>query len=448
MKNLVLVRVSIGFSLFIVISIAYHYQHEISDAIILRFKVGATGSVCEARFNEGKNQGYIIGWDFNEGQTCASRNLLGLLHWASTMNSTVVEPCTYNSFFKMFYCFNATSNEDPFYFRDYFDVDYWNKQVLSHQFGRPMVPWKDFITDVPCKAIIVYLWKQRGAGQPTTFVSGNIITEDAANCISHSLTPSPSFTKNMHMLNKLDTKIVREVCIKFDPFKAMNVQWFNEQILGDYKPSSVMILLTAWPGLFHGNVFFSNKALRHTTAFDFLKVSQRVIADSRKYKEQFLRDSYIAVQLRMIKIAIILREKHVPSATIVQYITVDCPNELSSVLEKINGTRMLALDLGRFGDKDAFDVTDDTANKIVPKLVNIVYGNKWNWTEWEDSFVQATGGIVDRGYIALVQKTLVINAACIITAGPTGQFQNSMLREYKARVKHPCIYQVCAKYYT
>ena len=98
MKKLVLLRVSIGFSLFIVISIIYHYQHEISDAIILRFKVGATGSVCEARF-EGKNQGYVIGWDFNEGQTCASRNLLGLLHWASTMNSTVVEPCTYNSFF-------------------------------------------------------------------------------------------------------------------------------------------------------------------------------------------------------------------------------------------------------------------------------------------------------------------------------------------------------------
>ena len=311
-----------------------------------------------------------------------------------------------------------------------------------------MIPWKDFITDVPCKAIVVYLWKQRGARQPTTFVSGNITTEDAANCINNSVTSSPSFTKNLHLLNKLDTKIVRVVCIKYDPFKAMDVQWFNEQILGDYKPSNVVILFTVWPGIFHGRVFLSNKALNHTAAFDFMKVNQHVIADSRKYKEQFLRDRYIAVQLRMVKIAIFLKEKGVSSSTIVHYLTVDCPNELLSVLNRINGTRMLALDLGRFGDGDEFDVTDDTANKIVPKLVNIVYGNIWNWTEWEDSFVQATGGIVDSGYIALVQKTLVINAVCIITAGPTGQFQRSILREYKARVQHPCIYQVCTKYYT
>ena len=67
--------------------------------------------------------------------------------------------------------------------------------------------------------------------------------------------------------------------------------------------------------------------------------------------------------------------------------------------------------------------------------------------DWEDSFVQATGGIVDSGYIALVQKTLVVNATCIVIAGVDSQFQNFMLSEYKARVKHPCIYRVCNKIY-
>ena len=346
----------------------------------------------------------------------------------------------------MFYCFNATSN--PFYFRDYFDVDYWDKQMLSHHFGKPMIPWKDFITGVPYKAIIVYLWRDVDTKQPTAFVSVNVTTtEDVTYCINHSEKISrPSFSK--HMLTKLGTKIVREVCIKFNPLKDMDVQWFNEQILGSYEPSNVVILFAFWPGVFYGTVNFSNKALHHNTAFDFLKVSHRTIADSRKYKEQFLGSNYIAVQLRTVKIAITLKAKGVSSAKIAHYLTVGCPNELSSILRKISGERMLALDLGQFGDENPVgsDMTGDTVNKIVPKLVNIVYGNKWNWTDWEDSFVQATGGIVDSGYIALVQKTLVVNATCIVIAGLDSQFQNSMLSEYKARVKHPCIYRVCTRY--
>ena len=405
------VRVSIGFSVFIVIGIIYHYQHEISGAISLRYQGSQIESSSELKSElECRPQGYVIGWEFWEGQTCASRNLLGLLHWATTINSTVVEPCVHDSFFNMFYCSNdATSN--PFYFRDYFDVDYWNKQVLSRHFGKPMLPWNNFITDVPCKAIIVvHLWRDAsvGAKQPTAFVSANgTTTEDVAYCFNHSDKNSrPSFSKHKHMLTKLGTKIVREVCIKFNHLKVMDMQWFNKQILGSYKPSNVVILFATWLGVFYGTVNFSNKTLHHTTAFDFMKASHRVITDSRKYKEQFLGSSYIAVQLRMAKIATVLKKRGVPYAKIAHYLTVDCPNELSSILKNISGKRMLALDLGRFGDGEPFDVTDDTANKTVPKLVNIVYGGKWNWTDWENSFVQATGGIVDNGYIALVQKSL------------------------------------------
>ena len=345
----------------------------------------------------------------------------------------------------MFYCFNGSSIS--FHFGDYFDVDYWNTQVLSHHFGRPMIPWKNFITGVPCRAIVVYLWRDMGAKEPTAFVRGdNTITEDAAYCINRSIKiPRPTFIKHMHMLTKFGTKVVREVCIKFNTRKLLDLKWFNEQVLGSYKPSNVVILFAVWPGSFRGNLYFSNRALHHDTAIDFLKASHRVITDSRKYKEQFLGSSYIAVQLRMAKIATVLKGR-VPPATIAHYLTVDCPNELASVLRNISGKRMLALDLGRFGDGAAFDMADDNANKIVPKLVNTVYGDKWNWTDWEDSFVQATGGIIDNGYIALVQKMLVINATCIVTAGSASQFQNSILSEYKARVKHPCIYRICTKY--
>ena len=134
----------------------------------------------------------------------------------------------------MFCCFNATPI--PFHFGDYFDVDYWNQQVLSHHFGRPMIPWKDFITSVPRRAIVVYLWKNLHMGaKPTAFVRGdNTITEDidTANCINHSDKISrPAFNKHMHVLTKFGTKIVREVCIKFNSRKFLDLKWFNEQIL-------------------------------------------------------------------------------------------------------------------------------------------------------------------------------------------------------------------------
>ena len=57
--------------------------------------------------------------------------------------------------------------------------------------------------------------------------------------------------------------------------------------------------------------------------------------------------------------------------------------------------------------------------------------------------MKATGGINDTGYIALVQKTLVVNAACIVKVGIGSMFQKSLIEEYKARVKQPCIHEVC-----
>ena len=67
--------------------------------------------------------------------------------------------------------------------------------MLSHHFGKPMIPWKDFITGVPYKAIIVYLWRDVDTKQPTAFVSVNVTTtEDVTYCINHSEKYSrPSF---------------------------------------------------------------------------------------------------------------------------------------------------------------------------------------------------------------------------------------------------------------
>jgi len=116
---------------------------------------------------------------------------------------------------------------------------------------------------------------------------------------------------------------------------------------------------------------------------DFIKPSQCVVEHSKKYREQFLGvDGYVAVSFRTAKVTMVLKDvQHKSQADIMHYLTENCSHQVSSALEKVKGKRLLALDLGRFGDGQASAyITNDTIYKAVPKLVNIVYDNKWNWT--------------------------------------------------------------------
>ena len=84
----------------------------------------------------------------------------------------------------------------------------------------------------------------------------------------------------------------------------MDPWWFNKQIFGEYRPPGILILFTYWPGSFRSRVYFNDSSLIHKEAHKFLKPSHRVIEDSRKYQELFLGDEYVAVALRIVKIAI------------------------------------------------------------------------------------------------------------------------------------------------
>jgi len=397
--------------------------------------------------NAGHRNRYVVGWDFHEGQTCASRNLLSLVHWASYVNFTVVEPCVRDSFFNLGHCIQSKVNHsfrnNLLLFRDYFDLDYWNQQILSHNIGKPLVSWEVFINDIPPEAIVVYLWPGKHTNS-SVFVDGEI-QRDAADCYKQYVTSRPRFAKNV--LDKHGVKVVREVCFRFDVFVPIKIEWFNKQLLGNYTESHIMILFSHWIGSFKGRLLLSHKNwFEHREAFHFMRPSQRVVEHSKKYRKEFLgEDDYVAVALRTVKLAISLKDrKHKSQADILHYLTEDCSNQVSSALEKVKGKRLLALDLGRFGDSDTpLHMEKNTVDNTVPKLVKIVYDNKWNWTQWEESFLQATGGITDTGYIALMQKVLVTNATCIIIAGD-GIFQKSLITEYKAKTKDPCMYQVCS----
>ena len=101
-----------------------------------------------------------------------------------------------------------------------------------------------------------------------------------------------------------------------------------------------------------------------------------------------------------------------------------------------NGTIFGAVDIGMLGTSSVPQTFSGAAiqfkSEILQSIRNTLtslYDNKWNFSEWEDSFLQASRGIADRGYIAAIQRGVASRAKCLVLFGG-GRFQFVALNEY------------------
>ena len=63
------------------------------------------------------------------------------------------------------------------------------------------------------------------------------------------------------------------------------------------------------------------------------------------------------------------------------------------------------------------------------QLLNSLFNNELSFSEWEESFTRATGGVGNSGYIqAALQRTLASRAKCLILIGG-GTFQDLALKD-------------------
>ena len=116
-----------------------------------------------------------------------------------------------------------------------------------------------------------------------------------------------------------------------------------------------------------------------------------------------------------------------------------------------NGTIFGAVGIGRFGSLAVAQTFSGAARQFKSEILQSVrntltslYDNKWTFSEWEDSFLQANGGIADRGYVAAIQSGVASRAKCLVLFGG-GRFQFLAMNEYVHN--HPkksdqCISQV------
>ena len=375
-------------------------------------------------------QGYAVGWDFYEAQTCAARNLVGLQRWATSLDFGVVEPFVAQSYFRT----SHFNNEKALRLSDYFDIDVWNQKIVNTiPYATPLVKWEDFISKAARQLIVVHT--MIGSKEPTkVYVNDEVKRGDCWQPRNFgSLT-----------LSKYGFTVVRTICFKFNIRSPVPIDEFNKYILGPFKANSVSIIFTFVPGVNRARINILETQYHHKFV-DWLKPSKRVINDAKKYIDMFLDKSYVAVSLRTVKMAISLRSKHPADIRQVARIVVNkCVDEIGQILSSISSQHFMTIDIGRFGDPKASSfMTSAIATEIINKMIKVTYNNLWNQTTWENTFIKAANGISDSGYIASLQKEIASHASSLIAAGG-GSFQSSMKLQHQSQspqshhVLQPC----------
>ena len=297
-----------------------------------------------------------------------------------------MEPFVSQSYFRS----HQFGSEKALRLSDNFDIDVWNHKVVATiPNGTPLVKWEDFISKAARQLVVVHV--MMGSKEPTkVYVNDEV---KIGTCWQ------PRNFENT-TLNKFGFKVVREVCFKFNVKSPMPIDEFNKYILGSFKADSVSIIFTFVPGVNRARINILEWKHHHKFV-DWLKPSKRVINDAKKYIDMFLDKTYVAVSLRTFKMGVSVRARHPTDIKEVTKIIVNkCVDKIAQILSNIPGQRFMTIDGGRFGDPKALNfLTSSAITDIINRLIKIVLNNNWNQTVWESTFIKATDGISDGGYI-------------------------------------------------
>ena len=385
-------------------------------------------------------KGMILVSIYAEQQVGAAMNMFSLQKWAKSVGASVVEPFVQNSMLRLPIVYSHRELATKLQFRDYFDIDIWNNMSMAMN-GTPLIPWETFINQAPKKYIFVAIVNSLRKEESPIYIDDEILKQEFCNEAFHHVTTKLSF-----YINLLQIKVVRRACLSF--YKTvMNIDNFSNAIYGNISSSDVIVWFQIWKGFSKTNRVrvFQQQFHRSRETFKMLHTSRRILDDSQKYIREYLKSEpgkYTAISIRTV-----VRGKYLPRSNHSSFFH-NCIKELGNIISSPSSTDsnlFLAMDLGRFGDS----VVENYINKSVIKnieaeIFQTVYNNSLTMQSWEQSFIKATNGITDSGYVAAMQRTIVENSQCLVLLGGRSNFQRTLLFTYKE--KHPnktCIYEVC-----
>jgi len=382
-------------------------------------------------------RGVILVTRYAEQQVGAAMNMFSLQKWAKTVGASVVEPFIQNSEFRLPIISSQDSLNRRLQFSDYFDIDTWNKMSILNN-GTPLISFETFLQYKPKKYIFVTIINNPKMVKRSTHVNEELFEEPLCQDTFDWFNTKYDFYINQ----LLQVQVARKVCLSFYTTR-MNIEDFTNIIYGDLDPTDAMVWIQIWKGFSKNNrvKIYQEHFHRNNKSLSMLKTSKRISDDSQKYIKKYLTsDSYTAISIRTV-----VRAKFMPNADHILFFQ-NCIGKLEEVISSIsNNTVFMAMDLGRFGDSIAERFINKTViNFIEQKVFQTVYNNSLTMKKWEQSFIQATNGITDSGYIAAMQRTILENSRCLIMFGGRSNFQRSLLLTYKEKHgNQSCVYEVC-----
>ena len=389
--------------------------------------------------------GFVVAMKIYEQQTMASGNLMQLQCWAKLLNMAVVKPFTKDSFFST--PMDQTKHYTMLTLDNTFDMEDWTQHTAKLGYA-PLVNWDYFVQNAPRDVIVVqikyptltHVKKVRSNGLPFPHPPAG---EEYKEGCGFKMLSSGKLGTN---LKALSFRIVRKVCFNFLTGDELSLKQFHEDILGEYQPGEVTIIIDEWRGIKENQrvLIKDDICLNDYKYREHLKPSQHLIRDAKAYVERFLQNNattsnnhdYLAIIARyeMTGLTRSMNKDGDPHA-IIPY----CLQLTLETMEKMQ-TRtgltntFLSVDIGKYGSnsfllKNYFDHLKD-----MEAFVGKVYRGEMDVRGWEKTF-EAVAETTDAGYIAMLQEVLVVRAKCIIFVGG-GSFQRHAFNLYKELHPH------------
>ena len=383
-------------------------------------------------------KGRILVTLYGEQQVGAAMSMFSLQKWAKTVNASVVEPFVQNSTFTLPIITTRQQLNDHLQFRDYFNINTWNSMSVAKNVT-PLVSWNDFISQVPKKFIFVILLKKSHKEKRSIFVDAEMAQQRICNDTFISFLKNYNFYIN-------NSKLVRRVCLSF--YKTvMHIDQFTKTIYGNFDSSDTMVWFYLWKGFANNNRarVFQQYFYRNSNISNMLHASKKILDDGKNYVKKVLRSElgkYTAISIRTV-----LRAKHTSKINHMSFFQ-NCIDKLGDVINSMHisdQVLFLSMDLGRFGDMSANSyMSEGLISYIKEKIFQTVYNNSLTMEQWERSFLQATNGVTDHGYIAAIQRAILENSRCLVMFGGGSNFQRTLLSTYKENHRNEtCFNEVC-----
>ena len=348
----------------------------------------------------------------------------------------VVEPAVVDS------KFGVVLNETALRFSDLFDINQYNQLLLQDGKHVPLSPWNDFLQTAPRSTVFVKLHVTHTKPPEVECERGQGTQCD---------TPA-----ELKFLESKGFSVVKIVNVFFPTKSPFTVKELKQNILDRWKPDEVTVVLNRWTYYYSMQPEDKSHYCGGTewTAKKVLHPSERLLKDIILY-EKVYQNSQTSVAVMMHAERLVALLSTVNKSMVMKTADLHLKKLLTTVKELRkkfpDGTTFGAVGIGRFGGGGLSHTFSGAAMQLKPQILQSIqntltslYDNKWTFSEWEDTFLQASHGIADRGYIAAIQKGVASRAKCLVLFGG-GRFQFLALNEYLHN--HPkksdqCISQV------